>query len=236
MSCISRYPVWKMDHANSPSIFSAFPGTLRELGQSLAGLRIDEEALKRPLSRCDLRNCAGTCCHDGVYLSGEEARVIRELVAEARREFELIGLDLPEKVVVYGNWRGKFSGPKTATRVAPMREMAEDYPEHFPETRCLFLMPDSRCGLQVLATERGLSPWYFKPATCWMHPLSITRGPDEKPILTLYDGETDPQKYDDYDGFVCRTHCGRTCESGRPAREVLADEIAMVERIAASAG
>lgn len=225
-----------MDHANTLLTDSAFPETLHELGESLDGLAIDEDALERPLSRCNLGECAGTCCHDGVYLSGEEARVIRELVAEARNELESIGLELPEKVVVYGSWRGQFSGPKTATKSAPMRELAEEYPEHFPETRCVFLLPDSRCGLQVLATERGLSPWHFKPTTCWMHPLSITRGPDGNPMLTLYDEKSDPQKYDDYDGFVCRTHCGRTCEGGCPARDVLADEIAAVKKIADLAG
>lgn len=236
LSGISRYAVEKMDHANSPLTDSAFPETLRVLGESLAGLVVDDDALERPLSRCDLGECAGTCCHDGVYLSGEEARVIRELVEGSRTDFEKLGLNLPEKVVVYGRWRDQFAGPKTATRPAPMREMAKNYPEHFPETRCVFLMSDSRCGLQVLATERGLDSWHFKPTTCWMHPLSITRGPGGKPLLTLHDEERDPQKYDDYDGFVCQTHCGRTCLGGLPAREVLSEEIAMVEKMAASAG
>jgi hypothetical protein len=225
-----------MTHANSSFTGSAYPETLRELGESLAGLTLDAEALARPLQRCDLTKCGGTCCHDGVYLSSEEARVIRDLVSEAREDFESMGLDLPGKVIVFGEWRGQFSGPKTATHSAPMREIVPDYPEHFAETRCVFLLPDSRCGLQVLATERGLSPWHFKPATCWMHPLSIVRGPEGKPLLTLFDERSDPQKYVDYDGFVCRTHCGRTCAGGLPAREVLAAEITMIEQLAGSAG
>lgn len=236
LSLISRYCAEKMTHANSSFTDSAFPETLRDLGESLAGLTIDEDALARPLQRCNLEECGGTCCHDGVYVSSEEAEVIRSLVNEARAEFEAMGLELPAKVIVYGSWRGQFSGPKTATHPAPMREIVPDYPEHFARTRCVFLLPDSRCGLQVLAVERGLSPWHFKPATCWMHPLSIVRGTDGNPMLTLFDESSDPQKYDDYDGFVCRTHCGRTCSGGLPAREVLAEEIAMVERLADSAG
>jgi len=225
-----------MTHVNSLKIESAFPETLRELGQSLAELAIDEQALERPLQRCDLAVCGGTCCHDGVYLSNEEALVIRDLVSDAQSEFEAMGLNLPEKVVVFGSWRGQFSGPKTATHSAPMQEIASDYPDHFPDTRCVFLMSNSRCGLQVLATDRGLSPWHFKPATCWMHPLSIVRGRDGKPLLTLFDERSDPQKYEDYDGFVWRTHCGRTCSGGSPARKILAEEISMIERLAASAG
>ncbi|MEX2579796.1 MAG: hypothetical protein WD342_12120 [Verrucomicrobiales bacterium] len=216
-----------MTHANS-----AFPKTMERLAKNLEGLTVDAEALERPLQRCDLARCGGTCCHDGVYLSGEEATVVRELAETAREEFKALGLDLPEKVVVYGSWRGRISGPKTATLPSPMREKVPGYPAHFPETRCAFLLPDARCGLQALATERGLSPWHYKPETCWMHPLSIVPGPDGKPRLTLHDADSDPQRYDDYDGFVCRTHCGRSCENGRPARETLREEIAVLEGLA----
>lgn len=106
-----------------------------------------------------------------------------------------------------------------------MKEKVADYPEHFPNTNCVFLLDDARCALQSLAVEEGKHPWHYKPLTCWLHPLSISSGPKHKPMLTLYSEENDPQRYPDYDGFVCRTQCGRTCSGGEPAWQVLRWEI-----------
>ncbi|MEO0415968.1 MAG: hypothetical protein AAF226_13555, partial [Verrucomicrobiota bacterium] len=163
-------------------------------------------------------------CHDGVYLSREEADGVRDTVDAKRAELEAEGAKLPEKVVVYGNWRNQISGPKTATFEHPMDRTALEYPEHFANTRCVFLLEDSRCSLQALAMAEGKQPWFYKPLTCWLHPLSITRRRNQS-VLTLYSEETDPQRYPDYDGFVCRTHCGRTCKEGPPAWQVLRDEL-----------
>lgn len=212
-----------MNHA-----ITAFSQTLERMATVVRGMKIDFDSLQRPLSRCDLDACRGTCCHDGVYLSSEEANVIRELVEGSRDELEEIGLNLPEKVVVFGKWRDITSGPKTATRPEPMHEKVEEYPEHFEDTNCVFLLLDARCGLQVLAENRGLHPWFYKPMTCWLHPLSIGTGANGMSEVRLYDEKSDPQRYEDYDGFVCGTHCGRTCEAGRPAYQVLDDELAML--------
>ncbi len=218
-------------HREMSHAIAAYPETREFLAATVAGMSIDVEALQRPLRRCDLSRCRGTCCHDGVYLSSEEAEGLRNLSGEARDDLREMGVELPEKTVAYGKWRDRVSGPKTATREEPMSRTAKDYPGHFPDTNCVFLLPDARCSLQVLATERGLHPWHYKPLTCWLHPLSITAGADRKPRLTLYDEATDPQRYPDYDGFVCRTHCGRTEESGEPAWQVLGEEIAALGEI-----
>ena len=155
---------------------TAFPETLENLAEMATELSLNRPALSAKIKPCDLARCRGTCCHDGAYLSAEEARIIRELAETERTEFAEIGIDLPEKTVVYGNWRGVASGPKTATRPAPMREWVSDYPEHFPETNCVFLHPETAsCGLQMLAEKRNLPKWYYKPTTCWMHPLSIEK-------------------------------------------------------------
>ncbi|MEM1444131.1 MAG: hypothetical protein AAGF67_17420 [Verrucomicrobiota bacterium] len=209
-----------MSHA-----IAAFPETSEFLGDTVREMTLDLEALNRPLKRCDLSRCGGTCCHDGVYLSSEEARAIRELVENDRAGVESMGVDLPEKVVVYGKWRNITSGPKTATRPSPMSERVRDYPSHFSETNCVFLLPDARCALQAYSLSRGKHPWHWKPLTCWLHPLSIVAGRDRKPRLTLHDETTDPQRFDDYDGFVCRTHCGRSEEQGEPAWKVLREEL-----------
>lgn len=204
---------------------TAYPETLAWLGETVAAIAVDAASLRRPLRRCDLARCGGTCCHDGVYLGPEEAEVVRAVVAESRDELEAMGLDLPSQVVVYGSWRGAVSGPKTVVRPEPRRGIVEGYPDHFPETACVFLLPDARCGLQALALGRGLPPWFYKPLTCWMHPIAIEGIDEGRPVLVLHDEETDPQRYPDYDGFVSRTHCGRNCPGGDPAWRVLEEEL-----------
>lgn len=72
---------------------------------------------------------------------------------------------------------------------------------------------------------------HYKPLTCWMHPLSIAGDASGRPRLTLYDEASDPQRFEDYDGFACRTHCGRTAPGGEPAWKILGDEIAALGEI-----
>lgn len=207
------------------SAITAYPETFAWLGGIVAAMSVDADSLRRPLRRCDLAVCRGTCCHDGVYLGAEEAGTLRRLAEEARDELEALGLALPGRVVVYGSWRGTVSGPKTAVRPEPRRGLVADYPAHFPETACVLLLPDARCALQVLATERGLPPWFYKPLTCWLHPLAIDGIEEGRPRLVLHDESSDPQRHPDYDGFVSRTHCGRGCADGEPAWRVLEAEL-----------
>lgn len=215
-----------MSHA-----IAGFPESRKQLSDLVQQMNLDFDALHQPLRRCDLRQCQGTCCHDGVYLSSEEAGVIREVSDEVGSFLESSSWNLPKKTVVYGRWRDVASGPKTEVREAPEREGISEYPEHFPKTSCVFLLPDSRCALQVWASEKGLHPWHFKPLTCWLHPLSIRGGIDHKPCLTLYNQNTDPQRYEDYDGFSCRTHCGRLEIGGEAAWRVLREELEVLGEI-----
>ena len=156
-----------MSHA-----IAAFPESRETLADTVSGMSLDIAALSRPLRRCNLTACGGTCCHDGVYLSSEEARVVRDVVGEKRVGLEALGAELPKQVVVYGKWRDAASGPKTATKPASMRAKVVDYPEHFPETSCVFLLDDARCALQVMATKEDKHPWSYKPLTCWL-PLVV---------------------------------------------------------------
>lgn len=207
---------------------TAYPETLKWLGATVAAMRVDAASLRRPLSRCDLSQCRGTCCHDGVYLGPEEAEVLRSVVAEARDELAALGTELPDQAIVYGSWRGLASGPKTAVRSEARHGVVAGYPPHFPETACVFLLADARCALQGLALSRGLPPWFYKPLTCWMHPLALDGVEDDDPVLVLHDEDNDPQRYPDYDGFACRTPCGKTCPDGAPAWEVLAEELSFL--------
>ncbi|MDF1816650.1 MAG: DUF3109 family protein [Verrucomicrobiales bacterium] len=206
---------------------SAFPKGTGYLASLVRKVKLDIPALSKPLLPCELSVCHGTCCHDGVYLTGEEAQVLRDLADTESSDLEKLGTELPPQVVVYGRFHHIASGPKTAVRAAPMSEKVADYPLHFQNTQCVFLLQDARCALQALAMERGLDPWFYKPFTCWIHPLSFTKDAEGEDILTLYDKNTDPHKFDDYDGFTSQTHCGRQCDtgSGQPAYEVLESEL-----------
>jgi len=204
---------------------AAYQDTMEGLADLVAGMALDYASLQRPLKRCDLARCGGNCCYDGAYLGEEEADVIRELVRTSRADFKRFGLDLPGQTVVFGSWQDSISGPKTATRPSSLRQRIADYPPHFADTTCVFLLDDARCGLQLLAQERSLPPWFYKPVTCWMHPLTIESSSGNRALLTLHDEESDPQRFEGYEGFVSRTHCGRTCAGGLPAYRLLREEL-----------
>jgi hypothetical protein len=72
----------------------------------------------------------------------------------------------------------------------------------------------------------GKHPWFYKPLTCWLHPINVS--PER---ITLYDEKTDPYRFPDYDGYLSRTFCGRTMSLGRPAYEVLRPELEFLGRI-----
>ena len=84
----------------------------------------------------------------------------------------------------------------------------------------MFLDAEHRCVLQRLAVDEGRHPWFWKPISCWMHPLVLR--PGDRPVLTLPGGE---------DRFVSCTHCGRAETEGERAGEVLREELEMLGKI-----
>lgn len=190
---------------------TAFPGTERLLRSALADAPLDFPSFERRLSPCSLARCAGTCCAEGASLNAEEALVL-EQVAGRRSDF-LRGLvpDLPEPAVVADG-----AVHRTALKARPFRARVPDYPPHFPETACGFLLEDGRCALQCLAESEGRHPWTYKPLACWLHPISVSPG-----RIALPDEGTDPHP----GGFATQTHCGGSEACGRAAREVLAGEL-----------
>lgn len=182
---------------------------------------MDHEAFAPRIAACRLENCRATCCHDGVWLSEEEARTLSALAGEHADLFRSWGVDLPDEPILPAGreW-------KTATREARPGELAGDYPAHFPRTRCVFLDPQHRCAWQRLAVECGRDPWFWKPLTCWIHPLLIrSGGSGSRPTLTLPSPETDNQRRPGYPGFSSCTHCGRPDSSGQPAGDTLRPEL-----------
>jgi len=209
---------------------TAYPQTADLVAKQLREALLDHEAFEKKVKPCVLEKCRATCCHDGVYLSAEESGGIQALLSEHRQRFTDYGLSLPDEPIISS--RGGRS-LKTATRAGEPGELADDFPEHFPQTRCVFLDRQGRCGIQMFSVELGRKPWFDKPLTCWIHPIVILpAGRDRsRPVVTLVTPENDPQKAAGYPGFGSCTHCGRPDNSGVPAREALAPELKMLSLI-----
>ncbi|MBT8044160.1 MAG: DUF3109 family protein [Verrucomicrobiae bacterium] len=209
---------------------TAYQRTAEVLRDQLREALIDHESFDQKVKACELERCRATCCHDGVYLSDEEAEGVRAMVNEHAEQLAGYGLTLPDDPVV--ETRGGRS-VKTATRNADQGELADDFPEHFPKTRCVFLDREGRCGIQRLSVEQGRHQWFDKPLTCWIHPILIMLANRHRarPLLTLVSPENDPQKREGYPGFSSCTHCGRPDADGKKARQVLAAELEMLGRL-----
>lgn len=196
----------------------------------IRSMQLDQVALARRVRPCELTKCHGTCCYDGVYLTSEERATILELADPGNRALHRVGLELDADPVVFGRFRDRCSGMKTAVKRVPMGESVKDYPAHFADTRCVLSLDDGRCALEALAVDEGRDRWFYKPFTCWMHPLSIPYR-DGECWLTLHSPETDPQGYRDYPGFTSVTHCGRECPEGLPAYRVFERELTRLGEI-----
>lgn len=116
---------------------------------------------------------------------------------------------------------GRF---KTDTIPASSDRLADDFPEHFSRTRCVFLDDHHRCHWQLRAVEEGKHPWFYKPTSCWMHPL-ILRNKGGRPVLTLLTREQDEAE------FATFTPCGNSEKTASPARESLRMELEMLGAI-----
>lgn len=180
-----------------------FEKTAGELARILVEAAIDHAAFEQPMKACQLASCRATCCHDGVILSEEEA------------EFLAKSSDGVEKVD--SQWR-------TKAKEASDSELADDFPAHFPKTRCVFLDDQHRCEWQLRSGREGKPPWFYKPISCWMHPLVLKRR-DGRVVLTLLSAEEDDAR------FASVTPCGRSQECGVAARESLRDELEMLREI-----
>jgi hypothetical protein len=212
-----------------PAGLTAYADDEAMLRERLAGGTLDIPSLRRPLARCDISRCRGMCCYDGVYVSEASAAVISDLAREHAAFFAELGLEMPPRVIVEGDWESRLEGLKTAVLPRPFSTTVEGYPKHFNDTACIFLTPDGRCSLQVLSGHRGHHPWFYKPVKCWMHPLTL--GGQAKEVLLLHSRETDPYQLPHYDGFVPTIFCGRTCPGGAPASEILVPELTLLSRI-----
>lgn len=219
----------KIEQPSDPNI-TAYPKTEEALKEMLAHADINVDSFSQRLSPCSLSTCQGMCCYDGVYVGKESAQIIQEVVEGESQFFKDIGLQLPEEVIVQGEWEG-VTGLKTAVKSKPFSSVVENYPSHFNNTACVFLMDDARCGLQVLSEYKGLHPWYYKPFTCWLHPIGIDSENNQHTVV-LYNEQNDPCSVPNYPGYTTQTLCGKIHECGQPAYKVLEEELRFLGRIA----
>ena len=168
------------------------------------------------LTRCNIATCEAMCCHDGVYLMAGEEEFLKELVARVPD----LRAAIPENFIEDGFWNGTFYGRKTATR--PHEYQSTQFPAHFPRTRCVFGDNDGLCELEKFARRRGNHPWSFKPAACWMFPLSTQNG---SPVPPPMDPALDPYYQPGYPGYVSAVPCGRNDPKGQPWWETLRLEV-----------
>lgn len=180
---------------------SAFPQSIAQLARQLQEAAVDHEAFEMPLPLCRLHECKATCCHDGVVLSDEEVGVLGHDV-----------ISLPD------------GRKKTRTIATTSDQRADDFPEHFPNTRCVFLDDQYRCQWQLKSVSEGKHPWFYKPISCWMHPLLI-ENQDGRPLLTIRRLEHDVTN------FATHTPCGRMTSGAQPARKTLKMELEMLTEI-----
>jgi hypothetical protein len=204
---------------------TAFEKSEAKLREQFGSAKLNPAEFQRKISRCSLATCRGMCCYFGVSVDDDTAEVLQQLSIDRASEFREMGLTLPELVVVSTEWHG-LVGRTTARKPFPFRSLISDYPAHFAETACVFLLDDGRCGLQVLAETDGKHPWYYKPFGCWLFPIKRYRGE-----IHLYDYSTDPFRFPYYDGFIGYTHCGRTTVCGQPASEVLQAELQFLGKL-----
>ena len=214
---------------NSEASLTAYAEDEAALRSRMAGGRVDAESFRRLVARCEISTCRGMCCYDGVYVSRGSAAVIQRVSQEHADFFAGRGLQLPEEVIVEGDWSWKRGGLKTACAPRAFSGAVEGFPPHFKNTACVFLTGDGRCSLQLLSVHLGRHPWYYKPVKCWMHPITLEG--EEQAVLLLHSERTDPYRFPGYDGFVSRIFCGRTCPGGSPASVVLADQLTFLSRI-----
>jgi hypothetical protein len=204
---------------------TAFRDSEIALREQYGSARLNAKEFQRKISRCSLASCKGTCCYGGVRVDDDTARVLQQLSHDRASAFRKIGLNLPSNVVARTEWRGTV-GNITVLKPFPFRSLVPKFPAHFDETACTFLLDDGRCSLQVLAGLDDKHPWYYKPFSCWLLPIKLW-----KTEIRLFNKETDPFRFLDYDGFISQTFCGQTAKCGLPAVQVLEPELTYLGHI-----
>lgn len=198
-----------------------FKESSQYLREQLLRARLDHQAFEIKIKACELSRCKATCCHDGVTLPREDAQSLNVLL---NKKIEFLGkCEVP---ISDEYFQECADGKRVKSRVRKVRkaDLPSDFPPHFSRTRCIFLDNNHHCLFQKISMEERKHPWFYKPLTCWIHPILIKQT-EHGMLITLPNKNNDPQREKQYLGFASCTHCGREEEDGQPAYEVLAEEL-----------
>lgn len=201
-------------------LFDPMPETKKYFKRRLKNCPIDYKSFATPLRLCEMEDCRGMCCYDGVCLDESEEHYITAIVNAHPNHFKKLGITVDNAFE-----DAEFLGSptrKTATKPCTYPEKVE-FPEHFEDTSCIFRHKDGRCSLQALAMEHGEHPWAYKPPSCWLHPISLER--DDQSILWLPTRGKDHVVDEDYPGYSSYTRCGECVVGEQPAYESLKPEL-----------
>jgi hypothetical protein len=215
-------------NSSAGNSYTAFGETQRDLQRALKNATLNVSSFDRLSAPCDINDCKGMCCYDGVYVNEEEERVLTQLAHEKSEFFESVGAAVPKQPIVAANWPGIDKVRKTAVVPRDFRTAVPTFPPHFEQTACVFLTDEGRCSLQLLAVSEGKHRWYYKPLVCAVHPIRISV---KSQLIELPTEETDPHFQPEYPGFISATHCGRRCTKGVPAFEALNEELVHISRM-----
>jgi len=147
----------------------------------------NSEKFNIKLKSCNIEECKGMCCYDGVYLLDGEEEYITAVVEKFKDFFSF----LPSDYITDGNWKNIAKGRKTNTRTHT--NVFKEAPDHFEKTVCVFADNEGKCSLQKLAYNLNIHKWTFKPVSCWMYPLKIS---DRKIIPPPKEQKDDPYYID----------------------------------------
>lgn len=235
--------------APSPSIISAPSFTVyakaeRNLKKLYASASVDFEAFARPILRCDLHQCKSMCCHNGVYLTPDEVGDLRQIVKQHYQKLESFGIRLPRDIVTPERFPDGIDVPKTTLKPKLFSKIVDNYPSDLTDTACCFLLEDGRCSLEATSIQAGKGPHYYRPLACSLYPIIIRETPDlshpvrlsqdtppMESVITLIDERSDPLTTEDSVGPAKFHRCALAVQHGRPAYQVLADEISLLGKI-----
>jgi hypothetical protein len=160
-----------------------------------------------------------------MYLAESEAAELTKIVHQHRQELQELGLELPEQVITREEDADGTSTPRIALKPRAFSQIVDNYPSHFPDTCCSFLLADGRCGLQALGMRTEiLHKWHYKPLGCWYYPIYLDEE-TQPATLKICTREDDPYRIPGYPGFISYTECGREDCGGEPAYQLLRDEL-----------
>jgi hypothetical protein len=222
---------------------TAYPQTEQACRDELIHATLNIDSFKQIRQRCSLSSCHGMCCNEGAQVNEETAEIIKKVVEEEAEFFKSLGLDLPKEVITdfaeydefpidKWEWKGLGSIKKTALKEKPFSNLIKDYPPHFQNTACVFLLDDSHCALQELSIAKGLHPWHYKPVTCWIFPICIAPA-ENQPEIYLPSPETEPWYLPDeeYAGFFTQVPCGKSSNCGQLGYILLQEELKFLSEI-----